>query len=211
MASMTSDSVTASRNRNLHVATTGIPDIDRAGEQYARLRDELRDVGRRLIAVKNSRKDAEAADARSFARAITAGTADPGPNAAQKVSDEIAELTRRQAALEIAVAESAASFEAIHRSRRGDLVNMARDRVDAARDRIVELVDALAAARVEQQNSEFFLQWSQQGPGRKPPKHERGGEVAGLVDRGGRVQRFDDVAAALRATADPPPPPPELP
>lgn len=187
------------------VPPTGWPDFETARAGLARLQGERRELNAKLEQLTDERAQAVSADQEALATAIAKGSkSEPKPAGVEAVDARIAEAQRRAGALELAVQRAEEEIEVVVTQARPARAVADAKRIEAARERVRQAVDAYLASRHELAAELALVRYLGDFPRESfrpidPP-------LVGLVGRNGEPFPWSVVEEALRDDCESPAP-----
>lgn len=195
---------TSGRRIDIQLPPTPWPELQKAKENYEKLRAERRATEKRLGGCRVKRERAIQADRVALAKALKDGTKEPTEDAVAQIDKEILACNRRLGALEIALDNAEAELiETLDLHRDGWLEEVS-EKVDEAYAKYSAAVEELAKGADAIAYAWSLFRWVRFFPDTETSFRVRGSWVAGLKTPNGDPYYQQDVIAALRADAQRP-------
>jgi hypothetical protein len=182
------------------LTTDAITDVS---DEYRRLVEMYGESTGRLTDLRQSKRDAESADRRAYASALSDGKDDPGTPRTDAATAAIADEERKVSALEVAVRDAyAAVVEAVN-DERDALLARAERLLDAQRSQYRDALDSFEHAHRALAETTSLRLWLRRFPDGQPVK--AAGQlvnVPGTEGRNGSDKPVTFILDALRTLAE---------
>jgi hypothetical protein len=195
---------TAGRRIDIHLPPAPWPELQKAKDEYERLRGERKATEKRLGGLRGKRHHAEQADRLALAQALKDGTKEPSEDKIEKIDKEVLACNRRLEALEIALDNAEVELIEVLDLHRDEWLEEVSANVDEAYGKYAEAVEALVGASDAISYQWALFRWVRFFPETEMSFRTRGGVVAGLKAPNGDPYFAHEVLAALRQDAQRP-------
>ena len=189
------------RRIDLRLPPTEWPEMQKAKENYERLKAEQRAAQQRLGSLRRKREQAVEADRIALAKALKEGADEPTEAKVDQIDKELLARNRRLEALERALDDAEADVLAVVDEHRDEWLEEVSATVDAAYEKYAEAVEAFAAVTDSVYSAWALWRWVKFFPDEEMSYRVRAGHVAGLMTPSGDPYTTSQVLDALRQDA----------